>query len=384
MTSRERILMVLRGDQPDRIPWIPLCSWTYFSSLPDYKKFIVDGHWAVGEEFMGDALRFRVDFYKHQIGADFMDWCALPPYCVKMPNVKETRVEKGDVIYTEYRTPVGTLTCEEGYSEEAHTTFPRKDILEGGEDFRAYQYLVEDTVYEPDYDDLTRRMEIVGEDGVQFIHAPAPPLKRLLLHDMRLDKAFFALQDYKVKFERLLKTIHEKNLEVCRLLADSPGLVFMDGAVTGTGMISPQIFEEYYLLPTQEYVEIFHEKGKFYLNHASGEPVGPILDLVIETGIDGLYGLSYPPSGDLKISEVRRRLQNRIAVMGGIDSDFIATSRPDKIRKQTEYVLDEATPGDHFMLGTADDTPYGTSVRNLRAVSEAVQEFGRLSFEARC
>ena len=32
-------------------------------------KFIVDGRWTIGEDFVWDALQFRVDFYKNRIGA---------------------------------------------------------------------------------------------------------------------------------------------------------------------------------------------------------------------------------------------------------------------------------------------------------------------------
>lgn len=100
----------------------------------------------------------------------------------------------------------------------------------------------------------------------------------------------------------LVKVIDSKNQEIYRILSESPGEVFLDAAVTGTGMISPKIFSEYYLPYTKKYSEILHKKGKLYLNHASGEPVLNILEMIKETDIDGLYGLSYPPTSDMKIS----------------------------------------------------------------------------------
>lgn len=62
--------------------------------------------------------------------------------------------------------------------------------------------------------------------------------------------------------------------------------------------------------------------------------------------------------------------------MGGLDSDFIATKSVKKIQQKTRCILSDVAPGDNFMLGTADDTPYGTPIENLKAVSNLVREYG--------
>ena len=372
LPSRQRTLTVLRGGKADRTPWIPLCSGRFFSSLPEYRKFIVDGREAVGQEYTYDALRFRVEFYR-EIGADYMEWGTPSGYRVVRSKVEMRRTEEDGEVRTEYRTPIGSLTSVWVYSEEGHTYFPKKDLLERPDDFRVYEYIVEDTAYEPDYEDLEERLEVVGEDGVLFVWAPAPPLKDFLLGTMRLERAIFALADHPKQFGHLMDVVHRKNMELCEVLADSPAQVFVDTAVTGTGMISPDIFERYYLPYTREYAEVFHSRGKLYLNHASGEPVRDILDLIRQSGIDGLYGLSY--SSGMKLSEVRESLRDMV-VMGGIDPNFIASSTPDEIEAWTKYVLKDVAPADRFILGTADDVPYGTPVENLKAVSRVVEEFG--------
>jgi len=363
MTSRERIIAVLKGNKPDRIPWVPLCSWTYFESLPEYREA---SNWGLPE-----ALKLRIDFYKDEIRADYMQWGGFPCYRTKSSaKVEVISTRKGNTTYTEYHTSVGTLTSEHVYSEVAHTTYHTKDLLETAEDLKVYQYMLENRSYEPDYDGLAEQLNILGEEGVFFISAPPPPLKSFLLGTMRLKNAIYAIHDYKSEFDNLVKVIDSKNQEIYRILAESPGEVFLDAAVTGTGMISPKIFEEYYLPYTKKYAEILHKRGKLYINHASGEPVGNILEMIKMADIDGLYGLSCPPTVDMKISEVRSGLGNNIAVMGGIDSDFIATKTTKEIQDRTRFILSDVAPGHNFMLATADDTPYGTPIENLRAVSD--------------
>ena len=113
-----------------------------------------------------------------------------------------------------------------------------------------------------------------------------------------------------------------------------------------------------------------------YTNHTSGEPIGNILNMIRESGIDGLYGLTYPPAVDTVISEVRDKFAGKIAVMGVMLSDFIATKTPGEVQEKAEEVLKDAAPGGHFMLGTVDDTPYGTPPENLKAISEVVKHVG--------
>jgi uroporphyrinogen-III decarboxylase len=376
MTSRERILAVLRGEKPDRVPWIPICSWTYFESTPEH---------SVGADWMDtEALKIRLDFF-NKIRADYMQWCAFPyyvdEYCSLIlrtrssADIEMKTFRDSDTVQKEYHTPVGTLTSISQYSETGHTIFNVKDLLETIEDLKVYMYIIENVAYEPEYERLEKYLEILGENGVLFVSSPPPPLKSFLLGTMRLQNAVFMIHDYKDEFDRLVKLVDEKSTEVYKILAESPATIFHDGAVTGLGMISPKIYEEYYLPYTKKYAAILHESGKLYTNHTSGEPIGNILNMIMESDIDGLYGLTYPPAVDTVISEVRDKFGGKIAVMGGIPSDFIATNTKEQVQEKAEEVLKDAAPGGHFMLGTVDDTPYGTPPENLKAVSEVVQRW---------
>lgn len=126
----------------------------------------------------------------------------------------------------------------------------------------------------------------------------------------------------------------------------------------------------------KKYAKILHKEDKFYLNHTSGEPVSGIIEMIKTSGTNGLYGLAYPPAGDMKISQVRQALGSKFTVMGGPDSNFVATKTIKEIQDKTRYILEEMAPGDNFMLGTADDTPWGTPPHNLKAVSEVIKEYG--------
>ena len=78
MTSRECILAIFEGKKTERIPWIPLCSRTFFLSIPEYRKKFkpmspAGSQPGLSKELIWKESEFRVKFYQ-KIGADFMDW----------------------------------------------------------------------------------------------------------------------------------------------------------------------------------------------------------------------------------------------------------------------------------------------------------------------
>lgn len=63
-----------------------------------------------------------------------------------------------------------------------------------------------------------------------------------------------------------------------------------------------------------------------------------------------------------------------MTVMGGIDPHFLATSTPVKIKEWVKQAMENVGDCSNFILGTADDTPFGTPVANLAAIPEALDE----------
>ena len=64
------------------------------------------------------------------------------------------------------------------------------------------------------------------------------------------------LHDHKQELDELIEVMHQKYLEVYRESAKPPATVFLDSAASWLGMISPDIFREYYLSHTKVYADI--------------------------------------------------------------------------------------------------------------------------------
>lgn len=381
MTSRTRILKILKKEKTELIPWIPLCPRTFFLSLPQYRKKFPIRWWeedmGLSRGLMEEELEFRVNFYQ-DIGADFMQWCGGWACRMETPHVRIQREQKGNNLFVKYKTPIGELFQEWTFTHESHTLCFKGRLLKSIEDFRVYQYLIEDTVFKPQYGTAQNFLDIVGENGVIFADVTDPPLVRWICDVLGTEGVTFGLYDHKREIDELIELKDKKNLECCKILAKSPLRIFLHQATWSIGRISPKIYEEYYSPYLKKYDEILRREDKICLDHASGERLNPYLRLIEGVGLDGLYGLIFPPiSGDLELSDICVRWKDKMTGMGGMDPHFLLTADVNQIKERTKRILEEVGPFSNFILGTADATLYGTPVQNLEAVSMVARDFIR-------
>ena len=371
MTSRERLLTALRHGVPDRVPWAPQTTRTFFLGIEEYRgRFESEELWGPIDSYLvADELRYRLGWYREMDG-DFIDWL---PSAVKVQydgRVAVAGKRQGDLIYREVQTPVGCLAAEAVYSEAAKTSHPVRYLIQGPEDFRAYEYLLEAKHHEPNFSELAQRLEIIGDAGVALTSGASAPIQELLLGDLGIQGVIFALYDHRREFEHLMSVMHRTNLECCRLLAKSPAQVFIVGNVTGTGMISPWIYDELVAPYVAEYVAILHEAGKLAVSHASGEPLKPILAGVKGTGIDAVHGVALPNDRHCAAAAIRDAWGRCLTTWGGFDPAFLAAASADAAAEEAERVINQMLPESNLILGTTDDCVAGTPFESFQAISE--------------
>jgi uroporphyrinogen decarboxylase len=149
---------------------------------------------------------------------------------------------------------------------------------------------------------------------------------------------------------------------LCLALYDEPEQFRRVAALWGTDdmgfktgpLLSPDQLRELVFPAHAEYAMMSHNAGRPYLLHSCGK-----LDLVMDDLIDGV-GIDAKHSFEDVIEDVREakaRWGSRIALLGGIDMDFICRADEDSVRGRVRETL-EACQGPGYCLGT------GNSVAN--------------------
>ena len=123
-----------------------------------------------------------------------------------------------------------------------------------------------------------------------------------------------------------------------------------------TGLaISPDDIREYVLPSHKLLAQMCHDKDRLYLLHACGKLDDIMEDLIEDVRIDAKHSFE---DAIVDICELKQKIGHRVALLGGVDVDFLCRSDEDSIRERVRNTLDACQEGGGYCLGT------GNSVAN--------------------
>jgi uroporphyrinogen decarboxylase len=129
-----------------------------------------------------------------------------------------------------------------------------------------------------------------------------------------------------------------------------------------------------YLFPWyEEFSSICHEMGIYFFYHTDGV-VWDLLEDLIALGVDALHPID-PTCMD--IEEVRRRVGDRITLIGNVSNELLEVGSPDEIRDLVKRRLRTLAPGGGYLLGSGNSVPDWADIENYRAMIETGLRFGR-------
>ena len=109
---------------------------------------------------------------------------------------------------------------------------------------------------------------------------------------------------------------------------------------------------------------------------------GPEYDLVriaaTETDLDSINPLEIPPMGDCSLAQVKREFGQRLSLMGNLHTtDVMLKGTPDDVRRASRQAIDDAAEGGGFILSTGDQCGRDTPDENILAMVETARGYGR-------
>ena len=169
------------------------------------------------------------------------------------------------------------------------------------------------------------------------------------------------------KLGELMTGFYRHLLDLDKVIAIFPGDDM--GYRTGT-LISPDALKKYCLPWHKRFSQMTHDKSLPYFLHSCGN-IEAIMDhLINEIRIDGKHSFE---NVIMLVEEFQQRYGDRIAVLGGMDVDFLATATPDDIRRKTRSVIQTCGARGRFAIGSGNSIPSYIPVANyLAMVDEAL------------
>jgi uroporphyrinogen decarboxylase len=136
-------------------------------------------------------------------------------------------------------------------------------------------------------------------------------------------------------------------------------------------MLSPADFEKYLFPWHRKIAAACHKAGKPVILHSCGY-LEEVMDVIIDDiGYDGKH--SYEDK-IMPIEEAYEKYHSRIALLGGIDLDFVCRHSPEEVHERSRKMLERAAERGSYALGTGNSVPAYTPDENYFAMTRAALE----------
>jgi uroporphyrinogen-III decarboxylase len=186
--------------------------------------------------------------------------------------------------------------------------------------------------------------ELMGEERACLAYYDQPEL----MHDI-LDTLG---QTAESVFERLTERITVDQLFVHEDMAGKSG-----------PLIGPAQVREFITPYYRRAWDVVSSRGTRLFNLDSDGNVGPILEALMEGGVNAMHPIE--PAAGMDMVALRRQYGSRLALLGGIDKFVLRRSR-EEIRQELEYKMQPLMQRGGTVFGLDHRIPNGTPLENYR------------------
>jgi uroporphyrinogen decarboxylase len=135
-------------------------------------------------------------------------------------------------------------------------------------------------------------------------------------------------------------------------------------------MISPAHFREF-CVPVMRNVM---EAVKLPVIYHSDGNIMPLMEEIIGLGVAGIANME---PGPMDIEEVKRLYGDRVTIVGNIDLHYtLTTGTPEETRDEVRRRIEALAPGGRYILASANSLPNYVKPENVRAMGEALIQHG--------
>lgn len=370
MTSKERMMLALHREKPDRLPvtihqWQPYHLDKYMGgvdALTAFKQVGLDASIAhfeiVGQFWIPDAESFVIE---------------SPSWRDEIKVVSADPDNK--IVHHTVITPEGTLTYKTG--GDRTTTWITEYMIKRPEDID----LIEKYMPVPKLDQarVAQVYDEVGDAGILrgFVWGDQGGCWQHACCLMEAQDLILQAFDNPDWVHRLMQILLEKKLQFIEesLVGAKYDLIETGGGAASDTLISPAMHREFCLPYDRKMHDALRAAGHLSVYHTCGG-MTRILDCILANGCDASETLSPPGvGGNVKDpAVVREAFAGKLAMIGGLDQFHILTDgTPEQIRAEVHRLFEGFGPDGGYIC-SASDHFFETPPENLRVFAEAGRE----------
>ncbi len=379
MTSRERLLKVLRGEIPDCVPVAP-----DFSNMiparrtgkPFWDIYLYNDP-PIWEAYIDCAKHFDID--------SLMDGY----FPLRFPE-EDVRGESSDMeLFIVRKTPERIITRRSRLDDGKRIWAPTVDVFYIADPpTRGIPCQKAGLPPVPDEFELVEGVQPVdtGPEGLQRV--------RQLMGDQGLVgvvvtdscsgfndiESIYRYHDHPDLHERWAEAKLERAEERFRLIMEmevQPDFLCVGGSGTLVFQ-TEEMFRKISFPAVKRVIELAAEAGLPTQLHSCGPERKLVEIMALETDLTVIDPLEGPPMGDCDLAELKRLYGDMIVLKGNLHTtDIMLRGSTDDVVAAGKKALDDAAEGGGFILSTGDQCGRDTPDENIRAMVETARTYGR-------
>jgi len=136
-------------------------------------------------------------------------------------------------------------------------------------------------------------------------------------------------------------------------------------------MLSPSHMRQYVFPWHKKITAVGHKHNKPVLLHSCGMLDEVMDDVIEDMNYDGKHSFEDVIE---PVEEAYERYKGRIALLGGIDLDFVCRASPKDVSARSQAMVERAQTAGGYALGTGNSVPYYVPVENYMAMIDVVRK----------
>ncbi|MFH0938995.1 MAG: uroporphyrinogen decarboxylase family protein [Planctomycetota bacterium] len=345
MTPRERVLAVLHGRKPDKVPFT-----IYENKIPQC---------AVERRLRNEGLCI-VNRRQSSVIQE-------TPNCVQetLRYSENGQPRERTVI----RTPVGEVSSIRQPAEG--TAWTLEKFFKRPEDYKVLHFFAQDTQYRLNYEAFVEAEKWMGEDVILRDSVGTCPLHDIMIHWMDVEIFSQEWAERRDEILKLEKVMREKLVKVFPLLANAP---ITHAGFSGNEVpevMGPPRYKEFCIPLFNECAEVFHKKGKLLCTHLDGNNK-PWADAVAASGLDCIEAFTPAPDTDMTLAEALKVWPNKILWINFPSSVHLYSAA--EIKQTTRELIAAAGETNRLIIGITENIPADRWQESLSAISEVINE----------
>ena len=342
LTGTERIIKTLQLQEPDRVP--------HFENAFNRK---------VAEALLPGSSYYDV--------AEHFDWDAVAADDRWLPGY---RVETLDASGEYFRNQWGTI-CRTTSEAVAH---PMEGAIKSEKDLDNWSLPDPDEPWRYEVlRELVKKYKgqkaIIAKFADPFnvaneVRGAADHYMDFVRNPALVDRLSGLIRDYYLKY---IRNCIEVGVDIVYVTGDY--------ATTKWPMLSNEHFAKHVIPVLKSLVDETKKLGAYVLKHTDGN-IWPIIDMIVDTGINGLHPID--PLAGMDLGEVKKKYGHRLCLMGNVNCAYTLTwGTLEEVREDVKRCIRQAARGGGLICMSSNSIHSAVKPENYVEMVKAIHEYGK-------